>query len=122
MTSFGKAYGSNIEDLTLKNKNFRHVLHTTPNMQLVLMSLLPGEDIGQEAHPYTTQFFRVEKGKGRAIIDGQEFPLNDGDVVVIPPGSEHNIINISNKERLQLYSIYSPPQHPIGTIHKVKTD
>ena len=121
-THFDAPFGVNIETQTLKNKNFRKVLHTSPNMQLVLMSLAPNEEIGAEAHPYITQFFRAEKGTGIALIDNKEYSLSDGDIVVIPPGCQHNIINLSDKERLQLYTIYSPPQHPIGTVHKYKQD
>jgi len=113
-------YLSNIEDLTVHNKNYRKVLYTTPNLQLVLMSLKPNEDIGKEIHRGTTQFFRIEEGTGKAILNGVEHSLKAGDALVVPPGTEHNIINISPKKRLQIYTLYSPPHHPIGTLEKNK--
>lgn len=116
-----KEYTSNIEELTLKNENFREVLYTTPNMQLVLMSLLPNEDIGEEIH-HLDQFFRVEKGTGKAVINGTEYELVDGSVVIVPSGSKHNIINTSPAEKLKLYTIYAPKNHPEGTIHKTKAE
>lgn len=113
-------YHSDIEDLTTKNSNFRQVLFTAPHSQLVLMSLKPGEDIGLEVHD-VDQFFRVEKGAGKAIIDGEEFEVSDGSAVVVPAGAEHNITN-TGSEDLKLYTIYSPAHHPDGTIHKTKTE
>lgn len=117
-----KPYNDNIEKLTLENNNYRQVLHTTSNMQLVLMSLQPQEEIGFEIHPTTSQFIRAEKGIGKAIIDGKDYKLEDGDVVIIPPGSNHNIINISTQEPLQLYTIYTPPNHPPQTLQPTKAD
>ena len=116
-----KEYINNIEELTLKNENFREVLYTTPNMQLVLMSLLPREEIGEEIH-HLDQFFRVEKGLGKAIINGNEYALSDGSVVIVPSGSKHNILNDSDTETLKLYTIYTPKNHPEGTIHKTKAE
>lgn len=115
-------YHDNIEQLTINNRNYRQVLFTTnqKNFQLVLMSLLPGEEIGMENHPRTTQFIRVEKGHGLAIINGKEYPMKDGDVVVVPPNSDHNLINISNTSRLQLYAIYTPAEHQPQTVQLVK--
>ena len=115
-----KPYYDHIEEHTLRNRNYREVLTTTSNMQLVLMSLLPQEEIGFETHPTTSQFIRIEKGQGLAIIDQQRFELNDGDIIVIPPGAKHNIINTGRAERLQLYSIYTPPNHPVGTVEATK--
>lgn len=113
-------YHSDIEDLTVKNSNFRQVLFTAPHSQLVLMSLKPGEDIGLEVHN-VDQFFRIEKGAGKAVIDGEEFEVSDGSAVVVPAGSEHNITN-TGSEDLKLYTIYSPANHPDGTIHKTKAE
>lgn len=115
-------YNSNIEELTLQNNHFRQVLFTAPHSQLVLMSLNPNEDIGMEVHTDNDQFIRIEKGVGKAIIDGEEFELKDGSAVVVPAGSEHNIINTSDSEDLKLYTIYSPAHHPDGTIHKTKEE
>lgn len=115
-------YYDNIEELTLANRNYRHVLYTTNNLQLVLMSLRPQEEIGSEIHPTTSQFIRVEKGVGKAVIDGKNYKLEDGDVVVIPPGAKHNIINISPHAPLQLYTIYTPPNHPPKTLQPTKPD
>tara|TARA_R100001163_G_C5066258_1_gene204588 strand:+ start:1474 stop:1938 length:465 start_codon:yes stop_codon:yes gene_type:complete len=116
---FQPFYG-NIEELTINNTHYRKVLSTTNNMQLVIMSLLPNQDIGMEIHPNTTQFIRIEKGKALAIMDSKKSILRDGDVVVVPPGANHNIINISNNERLQLYAIYTPPEHPPKTLQHNK--
>jgi len=117
---------TNIEDDTIKNKNFRHVINTSCNMQLVLMSLKPKEEIGLEVHDTIDQFFRVEKGIGLAIVENKEnktkekIKLTDGSIIVIPKGIYHNIINTSNSEELKLYSIYSPPNHKKGHIDKNK--
>lgn len=113
-------YHSDIEDLTVKNSNFRQVLFTAPHSQLVLMSLKPGEDIGLEVHD-VDQFFRIEAGIGKAVIDGDEFEVSDGTAVVVPAGAEHNITN-TGSEDLKLYTIYSPAHHPDGTIHETKAE
>ena len=113
------AFFSNIEKDTLANSNYRKVLFTTNGSQLVLMSLKPGEAIGTEKHDLD-QFFRFEAGQGEVVINGISHKVSDGDSVTIPPGTEHNIINISKTEALKLYSIYSPPQHKKDTIHKTK--
>ncbi len=115
-------YHTNIEQSSIKNTNFREVLYTAGHSQLVLMSLKPGEEIGVETHDGHDQFIRVEAGQGKAILDGKEYALEDGSAVVIPAGTEHNVINTSETERLQLYTIYSPPEHPDGTIHKTKQE
>ena len=115
-----RPFSGNIEELTLNNKNYRQVLSTTTNLQLVLMSLLPGQDIGAEVHPHTSQFIRVESGQGVAVIEGKKYRMNDGDVVVVPAGANHNIINLSHNDRLQLYAIYSPPEHPPNTLQLTK--
>ena len=115
-------YSVNIEQRTLENDYFREVLYTAPHLQLVLMTLQPGEEIGQEKHDDGDQFIRVEAGQGEAILDGERHALNDGMVVVIPAGAEHNVINTSQSEPLRLYTIYSPPEHPDGTINRTKQD
>ncbi len=110
-----------MEEATLANHYFRKVLSTQAHMQLVLMALQQGEDIGMEVHPENDQFFRVEKGEGEAIINGTSYALKDGTTIIIPAGSEHNIINKGQGE-LQMYTIYSPAHHPDGTIHETKAD
>lgn len=111
----------NIEELSLANGNFRQVLYTAPHSQLVVMSLLPGEEIGMEVHPENDQFIRIEKGTGKAVLNGEESALADGTAVVIPAGINHNIINTGTEE-MKLYTIYSPAHHPDGTIHPTKAD
>lgn len=118
--STSKGFHTNIEKDTLQNKNYRKVINTTVNMQLVLMSLLPSQDIGIEQHTHTSQFIRVESGSGQAIIAGEKYNLKDGDIVVIPPKTQHNIINTHKSKRLQLYTIYTPPEHKPNTIEKIK--
>jgi mannose-6-phosphate isomerase-like protein (cupin superfamily) len=111
----------NIEEKTLSNSFFRQVLFTGTYCQLVVMCLQPGEEIGMEVHPNVDQFFRFESGEGKVVIDGEEFPVKNGTAVVVPAGSNHNIINTSPAE-LKLYTLYSPPNHPAGTIHKTKQE
>jgi mannose-6-phosphate isomerase-like protein (cupin superfamily) len=115
-------YVAHIEQRTLENTDFRRVLFTGPHAQLVVMALRPGEDIGLETHPDVDQFIRVEAGQGTAILDGREHALSDGTAVVIPAGTSHNIVNNSRTEALKLYTLYSPPEHPDGTVHKTKAD
>jgi|SRR3989338_2860072 len=115
------AYTANIEKETLENENFRKVLYTAQNSQLVVMSLLPEEDIGVETHQLD-QFIRIERGTGKAVLNGGEYDLSDGSAVIIPAGTEHNIINVSKTENLKLYSVYSPPNHKDGIIHATKAD
>jgi len=109
-------YYGKIEDLTLENSNFRQVLYTGKHSQLVLMSLKPNEDIGEEVHNDVDQFFRFEGGEGKVIIDGEEQFVSDGDAVIVPAGSKHNIVNVGEVD-LKLYTIYSPSNHPDGTVH-----
>lgn len=116
-----KGFISNIEKDTVGNKNFRKVLYTGKNSQLVLMSLKPGEDIGEEVHKDTDQFFRVDSGSGKVVINGVSTKVKDGFAIVIPQGAKHNVIN-TGKEDLKIYSIYSPPHHADGTIHKTKEE
>jgi mannose-6-phosphate isomerase-like protein (cupin superfamily) len=117
-----KGFVSNIEKDTLENKNFRKVLYTAKHSQLVLMSLAPKEEIGMEVHEDNDQFFRIEKGQGKCIIDGNEYDIKDGTAVVVPAGSQHNIINVSEADELKLYTIYSPAHHKDGVIHKTKQE
>lgn len=112
---------TNIEKDTLENENFRKVLYTAKNMQLVVMSLNAGEEIGMETHPEHDQFIRVDKGSAKAILNGEESELVDGSCVIIPAGVEHNIVNTGD-EMLKLYTIYSPPEHADGTIHVTKAE
>lgn len=116
-----KGYVTNIEEDTLGNKDFRRVLYTAKNTQLVLMSLRPKEEIGEEIHTLD-QFIRVEAGHGVAILDGVEHRLSDGLAVVIPAGTKHNVINDSPDEEMKLYTLYSPPEHRDGTIHRTRED
>lgn len=114
-------YTTNIEKDTLENEYFRKVLYTGSYMQLVLMSVNAGDEIGEEVHGQD-QFIRVEEGEGKAILDGEEHALSDGFVVVIPAGTKHNIINTSTSDALKLYTLYAPPHHADGTIHKTKAE
>jgi mannose-6-phosphate isomerase-like protein (cupin superfamily) len=115
-------YSINIEDKVLQNPNFRHVLYTTPRSQLVIMTLQPGEEIGKEKHEDHDQFIRVEAGYGEAILDGETHVLEDGVALVIPAGTEHNVINTSPSEKMRLYTLYTPPEHPDGIIHESKQE
>jgi len=117
-----RGFIGNIESKALSNTYFREVLFTATHCQLVVMSLAPGEDIGSETHSTTDQFFRVESGRGKSVLDGVEQGLSSGSAVVVPAGTEHNIINSSTTEPMKLYTIYSPPNHPDGTVHKTKAD
>lgn len=115
-------YSVNIEEATLANPNFRTVLYTAPHSQLVVMTIEPGGEIGLEHHEGRDQFIRVEAGEGEAILDGERHALSDGTAVVIPAGTEHNVVNRSATEPLRLYTIYSPAEHPAGTIHRTKAE
>lgn len=120
-------FKDNIEKLTVSNNNYRQVICTTKTLQLVLMSLPPKEEIGMEMHKNITQFFRIEKGHGIVIVkpavaENKRYNLRDGDSIVIPPATKHNIINTSSTEDLKLYTIYAPPNHPPNTKEKVKMD
>ena len=112
---------SNIEKDTLNNKNYREVLFTTKNSQLVLMTVAPGDEIGEEVHKLD-QFIRFESGSGKVILGDFEQEVSDGDAIVVPEGVKHNVINTSKTEDLKLYAVYSPPQHKKNTIHKTKAD
>lgn len=115
-------FSTNIENDTLDNGKFRVVLHTTERMQLVIMTLQPGEEIGLERHEGHDQFIRVEAGQGVALLNGEKHALEDGVAVIIPAGTEHNVINTSTTEPMKLYTIYSPPEHPDGITHETKAE
>jgi mannose-6-phosphate isomerase-like protein (cupin superfamily) len=115
-------YVDNIEEKTLANRYFRQVLFTGQYCQLVVMYLAQNEEIGMEVHPTVDQFFRIEAGEGRVIMNGEEYSVKDGDAIVVPAGTQHNVINTSATAALKLYTIYSPPNHPAGTIHKTKAE
>jgi mannose-6-phosphate isomerase-like protein (cupin superfamily) len=116
-------YVGPIEKLTAENTYFRQVLYTGPHSQLVVMCLRPGEDIGDEVHPNVDQFFRIEQGEANFILnEKEEHRVHDGDAVVVPAGTFHNVINVSMTGALKLYTIYSPPNHPEGTVHKTKAE
>ena len=117
-----KTFAKNIEKLTLANDNFRKEINTNQHAQLVLMSLLPNESIGMEVHETTDQFIRIEKGEGKAILNGQEHVIKDGSAVIVPAGTKHNIINTSYTDPLKLYTVYSPAHHRDGTVHKTKKE
>jgi len=114
---------TNIEKDTTENENFRKVIFTAPHSQLVLMSLKPNEEIGNEVHPDNDQFFRIDAGEGKIVFDNtDEHAISDGFAVVVPAGTWHNVINTSSEKPLRLYTIYSPAHHPDGTIHKTKEE
>jgi len=117
-----KGFIKNIEKLTLENESFRKVLYTAKYSQLVVMTLQPNEEIGMEVHEDRDQFFRVEEGVGKAVLDGVETVIEDGFAVVIPAGTMHNIVNTSSKNVLKLYTIYSPAEHQDGIERKTKAD
>jgi len=117
-----KGFFTNIEKDTLENENYRQVLYTSKHSQLVLMSLRPKEEIGMEVHPDNDQFFRIEKGQGKCLIDGNEYDLEDGTAVVVPAGAQHNVINVSDSEELKLYTIYSPAHHKDAIVRATKEE
>lgn len=112
-----KGYVQNIEEETLSNSSFRKVVYTGLHSQLVLMCLKPGEEIGEEIHGDNDQFFRIDSGNGKIIIDGHETEVTDGFAVVVPAGAKHNLTNTSSSEPLKLYTLYSPAHHQDGTEH-----
>jgi mannose-6-phosphate isomerase-like protein (cupin superfamily) len=115
-------YLHNIEELTLANEYFRRVLYTGQHAQLVVMSLNPQEEIGLEVHKITDQFLRVEAGEGKVLMNGEEHLIKNGDAFVVPAGTQHNVVNISADKPLKLYTLYSPPHHKDGTVHKTKQE
>ena len=117
-----KGFISNIEKDTLDNQNFRKVLYTAKHCQLVLMKLSPSEEIGMEVHEDNDQFFRIEKGQGKCIIDGNEYDIADGTAIIVPAGARHNVINVSATDELKLYTIYSPAHHQDGIVMATKAE
>jgi mannose-6-phosphate isomerase-like protein (cupin superfamily) len=117
-----KGFNANIEHNTLENSAFRRVLYTAKHSQLVLMSLQPQEEIGLETHLENDQFLRFEGGRGACFIDGNRYEVTDGDAVIVPAGSRHNVVNESQTDQLKIYTIYSPPHHKDGTVHATKRD
>lgn len=116
-------YVGPIEKQTTDNKFFRQVLFTGKHCQLVVMCLQPGEDIGEEVHADVDQFFRIEEGEAKFVFNKtEEHVVQSGDAVVVPAGTFHNVINISKTQSLKLYTVYAPPNHPDGTIHKTKEE
>lgn len=115
-------YVGNIEDLTIENSTFRTVLFTSKNQQLVVMSLLPNEDIGEEVHAAVDQFLRIESGSGKVVMNGEETELEAGSAIIVPAGTKHNIINTSATMPMKLYTVYSPPNHPDRKVHKTKAE
>ena len=111
----------NIEEETLNNNNFRKVLYTAKNSQLVLMTLEPGDDIGEEVHEEHDQFIRIEQGSGKAVLNMEEHEIKDDYAVLIPAGTRHNIVNTGDS-KMKLYTLYSPPEHKDGTVHQSKAD
>jgi mannose-6-phosphate isomerase-like protein (cupin superfamily) len=117
-----KGFSINLEEATVENENYRKVLYTALNHQLVLMNLRPGEDIGMEVHEDGDQFFRIEKGEGKIVINDTEYEVSDGDCVIAPAGLRHNVMNTSESEDLRLYTIYTPPHHKDGIVRKTKEE
>ena len=116
-----RGYCDNIDKATVKNQDFRRVLYTGKNLQLVLMTLQPGDEIGEEVHDDRDQFFRVEAGRGEISIDGATHRVEADDAVIVPAGARHNVRNVGS-EPLKLYTIYGPPEHRDGTVHPTKAD
>lgn len=117
-----KGYNDNIEQVSVDNTNFRHVLYTSKHCQLVVMSLKPGEEIGVEIHDENDQFFRFEAGEGQVMIDGNTSDVSDGSAVIVPAGAEHNIINTSSTDDLKLYTLYMPPHHKDGIVRATREE
>lgn len=117
-----KGFNSDIEKETLDNANFRKVLYTAKHLQLVLMSLKVGEEIGAEIHHNNDQFFRFESGNGKCIIDGNEYSVSDGDAIIVPAGAKHNVINTDPAKELKMYTIYAPPHHKDGIVRGTKEE
>lgn len=117
-----KGFCTNIEEETLANSNFRRVIYTGKNTQLVLMCIVPNGEIGLETHADNDQFFRFEKGKGKVVIDDNEHEVVDGSAVIVPAGAKHNVINTSDIEELKLYTLYSPPHHKDGIVRGTREE
>jgi len=117
-----KGYVVHLEDETKKNGLFRRVLYTGEHCQLVLMSIKPKDELGMEVHEDNDQFFRIDSGEGKVIINGTERAVKDGDGIIIPAGAQHNVVNTSSVSDLRVYTIYSPPHHKDGTVHRTKEE
>ncbi len=117
-----KGFDTDLEKVTKANADFRRVLYTGKNSQLVLMCLQPGEEIGMVVHPDRDQFFRFEEGEGKVVIDGAEHPVRGGSGVIVPAGAQHNVVNTSKRSKLKLYTIYSPPEHQDKVVRRTKAD
>jgi mannose-6-phosphate isomerase-like protein (cupin superfamily) len=117
-----RGFSDNIEGEALENTNFRKVLYTSNHLQVVLMSLEVGEDIGEEIHNANDQFFRFESGSGKCIINGHVYDVKNGDAIVVPAGAKHNVINTDTKNELKMYTIYAPPHHKDGIIRATKKE
>ncbi len=117
-----KGFYTDIERAALENNDFRRVLYTGKHSQLVLMSLAPGEEIGLEVHKENDQFFRIETGTGKVIINESTYEVHEGDVIIVPAGAQHNVINESAADKLKLYTLYSPPHHKDGIVRATKQD
>jgi mannose-6-phosphate isomerase-like protein (cupin superfamily) len=117
-----KGYHGNIEEAAVANTYFRHVIYTAKDCQLVLMSLLPGEEIGMETHTEGDQFFRFERGTGKVMIDEAVYEVTDGDAIIVPMGARHNVVNTSSSEALKIYTIYAPPHHKDGIVRSTKAE
>ena len=116
-----KGFVDDIEKLTEENEDFRRVLYTGHHLQLVLMSLQPGEEIGEEVHEDRDQFFRIEEGEGEVVIDGVRHQIEDDDAIIVPAGAPHNVI-CTGDSPLRLYTLYGPPEHRDGVVHPTKAD
>jgi mannose-6-phosphate isomerase-like protein (cupin superfamily) len=116
-----KGFVADIEERTEENSDFRRVLYTGKNLQLVLMAIQPGDEIGEEVHDDRDQFFRIEEGEGEVRIDGNVSKIEGDDAIIVPAGARHNIVNTGD-EPLRLYTLYAPPEHRDGTVHKTKAD
>ena len=121
MESATKGFVDDIDRLTVENKDFRRVLYTGKHLQLVLMALRPGEEIGEEVHDDHDQFFRIEKGEGEVWIDGQRTKIKADDAIIVPAGARHNVINTGDK-KLKLYTVYGPPDHKDGIVRATKAE
>jgi mannose-6-phosphate isomerase-like protein (cupin superfamily) len=117
-----KGFSTNLEKDTMDNSDFRKVLYTSEHLQVVLMNLKPGEEIGEEIHNANDQFFRFESGNGKCIINGNEYNVSDGDGIVVPAGAKHNVINTNSSSELKIYTIYAPPHHKDGIVRTTKAE
>jgi mannose-6-phosphate isomerase-like protein (cupin superfamily) len=115
-------YVLDLERETISNTDFRRVIFTGHDLQLVLMTIAPGEELGAEIHPEHDQFIRVESGVGHVVLERRKFPVTHGSAIIIPAGIEHNVVNTSRTQPLRLYTLYGPPEHPFDTVHRTKAD